>query len=397
MPKLTPSPVNAAQDAASKGAGAMATTTSTTTTPQAGVVGIDPGSAAEALADRLFVAAVDAVELLNVYLGHTHGLYRRLADDGPVTCNGLADDAGLDRRYLREWLQSQVVAGFVMVAGTDLDTAAFRLAPGGREVLVDETSPTYLAPLAQCATAAAQAVPALVEAFRTGAGVPYASYGPEALSAQAALNRPAYIHLLAAQWVPAIPGLAALLAGPARVADIGCGAGWAAIELAKAYPLVRVDGYDSDDASIALARRNAAEQGLTDRVTFEVRDLREPDTGMPRYDAVLLLECLHDMTYPSLVLRTVRGHLADGAVVIVMDERADETLVAASDDPVQRFLAGISPLWCLPQGVSGPTAQPYGAVFRPAHLREVARQAGFTGVDVLPIDHRFWRFYRLNP
>ena len=368
----------------------------TTTPPQAGVPAAADDSAAEALAGRLFLAAVDTVELLNVYLGHTHGLYRRLADNGPVTCSQLAHDADLDRRYLREWLQSQIVAGFVTIVGSDLDTAAFWLAPGGREVLADETSPNYLAPLAQCATAAAKAVPALVEAFRTGAGVPYASYGPEAVSAQAALNRPAYIHLLATHWVPAIPALADLLAGSARVADIGCGTGWAAIELARAFPFIHVDGYDSDEASITAARRNAAELGLTGRVVFEVSDLRESDAAGPRYDAVLLLECLHDMTYPALVLRTVRRYLAEGAVVIVMDERADENLVAPSDDPVQRFLAGISPLWCFPHAVSGPVAQPYGAVFRPAHVREVARQAGFTGVDVLSIDHPSWRFYQLH-
>jgi SAM-dependent methyltransferase len=356
----------------------------------------DSAAAAEELAGRLFGAAVDTVELLNVYLGHTHGLYRRLADAGPVTCDQLAHDCGLDRRYLREWLQSQAVSGFVTMAGTDLDTASFQLAPGGREVLVDETSPTYVAPLAQCVIAAAKAMPALVEAFRTGTGVPYASYGPEAVSAQAALNRPAYIHELAQQWVPAVPDLAALLAGSARVADVGCGAGWAAIELAKAFPSIHIDGYDSDEASIAAARRNALEHGVGERVAFEVSDLREPDPRMPRYDAILLLECLHDMTSPALVLRTVRGHLAERGMVIVMDERADETLIAPSEDPVQRFLAGLSPLWCFPQGVSGPDAQPYGTVFRPSHLREVARQAGFTGVDVLPIDHPSWRFYRLR-
>jgi SAM-dependent methyltransferase len=353
--------------------------------------------AAEELAGRLFLAAIDMIELLNVYLGHTHGLYRRLAESGPMACDELAHDAGLDRRYLREWLQSQAVAGFVTMTGTDLDTAVFRLPPGGREVLVDETSPTYLAPLAQSATSAAKVMPALVEAFRTGAGVPLASYGPEAVSAQAALNRPAYTHELARQWVPALPGLAALLAGPARVADVGCGAGWAAIELAKAYPSVRVHGYDSDEVSIAAARRNAIENEVSDRVTFEVSDLREPGPDMPRYDAVLLLECLHDMTSPALVLHHLRAHLTDGAVVIVMDERADEFLVAPSDDPVQRFLAGISPLWCFPQGVNGPAAQPYGAVFRPSDLRKVARQAGFAGVDVLPIDHASWRFYQLHP
>jgi 2-polyprenyl-3-methyl-5-hydroxy-6-metoxy-1,4-benzoquinol methylase len=371
----------------------MTTSRSTATTDPA----TDDGPAADELAGRLFLAAVDTVELLTIYLGHAHGLYRRLADDGPLTCGRLARDAGLDRRYLREWLQGQAVAGFLKADGVDFDTASFRLAPGVREVLVDETSPTYVAPLAQCATAVAQVMPALVNAFRTGAGVPYAAYGPDAVDAQAALNRPAYIHLLAEHWVPAIPDLARLLAGPARVADIGCGAGWAAIELAKAYPWVRIDGYDNDEASIARARRNAAEHRVADRVTFEVRDLCEPDPATPRYDAVLLFETLHDMTYPDRVLRTVRGQLAGSPVVVVMDERTDESLVTGSDDPVQRFFAGISPLWCLPQAITGPDTHPYGAVFRPAHLREVAERAGFTGVEILPIDHPTWRFYRLHP
>jgi 2-polyprenyl-3-methyl-5-hydroxy-6-metoxy-1,4-benzoquinol methylase len=355
------------------------------------------GAAANELADRLFVATVGAVELLNIYLGHMHGVYRCLADAGPQTCSRLADATGLDRRYLREWLQGQAVAGFVAVDGRDLDTASFRLAAGVGDVLVDDTSPTYSAPLAQCVTAAAQVIPELVKAFQSGAGVPYAAYGADAVNAQAALNRPSYIHLLSSDWIPAIPDLAATLARPARVADIGCGAGWAAIELAKSYPRIHVDGYDIDEASIAVARRNAAEHGVADRVTFEVADLRVQDPGTARYDAVLFFECLHDMSSPDQVLSAVRGRLAGEPVVIVADERADEELNPASDDPLQRFLAGISPLWCLPQAITGPDTHPYGAVFRPAHVREIAEKAGYTHVDILPIDHPSWRFYRLHP
>ena len=107
-------------------------------------------------------------------------------------------------------------------------------------------------------------MPQLLAAFRTGAGVPYASYGADAVEAQAALNRPAFVNQLVPDWIPQIPDVAALLATAAvstRVADVGCGLGWAAIELAKAYPHLHVDGYDSDEESITRARRNAADAG----------------------------------------------------------------------------------------------------------------------------------------
>ena len=55
-------------------------------------------------------------------------------------------------------------------------------------------------------------MPELLKAFRTGAGVPYASYGEDAVEAQAALNRPAFVNELVAEWIPQIPDVAALLA-----------------------------------------------------------------------------------------------------------------------------------------------------------------------------------------
>ena len=335
------------------------------------------------------------MELSTIYLGHTLGLYDALAAAGPLTTPELAIRTGLDERYVEEWAQAQAVSGFVAVeAGGD---PAYRLAPGVREVLVDELSPAYLAPLAQCLAAVGAVLPQLATAFRTGDGVPYAAYGPDAVSAQAALNRPAYANDLVGGWLPALPDLAARLADPvrpARVADLGCGAGWASIELAKAYPHLPIDGFDADEASIAEARRNAAAHRVTERVRFEVCDLADP--ADQRYDVVLLFECLHDMAYPDRVLRNVRAAVADDGWVVVMDEAVDEKLVAPTEDLVQRFFANASPLWCLPQGRMAPDARPVGAVMRPDTLRSLAAEAGFAAVDVLPIAHPFWRFYRLR-
>lgn len=351
-------------------------------------------AAVDALAGRLLVAGVETLELANVYLGHTLGLYSALAA-GPLTDVELAARTGLDERYVREWLQAQAVSGFVTVGSEQI----YGLAPGVREVLVDNLSPAYLAPLGQCMAALGTVLPHLVTAFRTGEGVPYSAYGPDAVSAQAALNRPAYANDLVATWLPALPELQARLAdtgNPARVADLGCGVGWASIELAKAFPHLSIHGLDSDEASIAAARRNAAAQAVDGQVRFEVRDLAAPTADLDRYDVTLLFECLHDMAYPDRVLRNVRQQTIDGGWVIVMDEAVDEELIAPNQDPVQRFFANASPLWCLPQGRPAPDANPVGTVMRPATLRALATEAGFEQVEVLPIDHPFWRFYRLR-
>ena len=102
------------------------------------------------------------------------------------------------------------------------------------------------------------------------------------------------------------------------------------------------------------------------------------------------------MAYPDRVLAATRGQLAEGGTLLVMDEATDDELVAPTEDPIQRLFAGISPLWCLPQGITGPDARPVGTVLRAGRLRELAAAAGFGAVDVLPIEHPLFRFYRLD-
>ena len=225
--------------------------------------------------------------------------------------------------------------------------------------------------------------------------MPYEAYGPDAVSGQAALNRPAFIHELTEHWVPAIPDVAARLADstrPARVADVGCGSGWAAIQLARAYPHLRIDGFDSDEASITAARRNAAESEVSDRVRFDVVDAAS-DYGRGGYDLVLFFECVHDMAHPVEALAAAREALAPGGTVIVMDERVSDSREVG--DPVQLFFATSSVLWCLPQGRVDPASQAVGTMMTTERFRELAKGAGWADVEVLGIDHPFWRFYRL--
>jgi SAM-dependent methyltransferase len=355
-------------------------------------------AAAEEISGRLFGEGVGAFHLLCVHVGRKLGLYAALDEAGPLSATELSQRTRLDRRYIREWLQAESTAGFLSVDG-DIDSGRFTLAAGVRETLVEETNPYYVGGLAPAVAAAGAAVGKVVDAFRTGDGVAYAEYGPDAVEAQAALNRPAFTNSLAAEWLPAVPDVLARLQDttrPARVADLGCGVGWASIALAQAFPHIRVDGIDGDDESISQARQNAAKCGVAERVDFEVGDISVDRPGAPKYDLILFMEVLHDLGHPVEALTAARKALATGGSVLVMDERVGETQPAPGD-PVEMFFAAASVLWCLPQGRVEPDSEPVGTIMRPGMLRDLAVRAGYGSVDVLPIEHPFWRFYRLVP
>jgi len=360
------------------------------------------------VADQVFHAILGAQETIHLYLGHRLGLYRALAGAGAVTPADLSARAGIDQRYAREWLEQQAVSGILDVAhdtddtddteeAADGQTRRYRLSAGAAEVLADPESLYYFAPVTAIAAGIAQALPRIVDAFRTGGGVPYAAYGTDLKNGIAAANRPMFRRQLAADWIPALPDIERRLrrAGPpAAVADLGCGSGWSTIALASAYPRAVVDGVDLDPASIEDARHNAADAGVTDRVRFMLQDAAKAMTG--KYDLVTFFETLHDMAHPVEALRTARAMLAPGGAVLVGDERVAETFTAPGDD-LERFNYGWSAPHCLAAALTEPGAAGTGTVLRPGTLRRYANDAGFGEVTILPIEHELWRFYRLDP
>ena len=260
--------------------------------------------------------------------------------------------------------------------------------------LVDPDSLACVAPLATFAVAGPGIVPALVGAYREGTGISFAGYGDDIRRAQEAGNRPQFTNLLASEWLPAMPDVVARLqAGPARVADIGCGCGWSSIAIARAFPTAVVHGYDSDEASVGDARVNAEASGVADRVTFTAADAADADG---HYDLVCCFEALHDMAHPVEALSTMRRLAGEEGVVFVVDERSADALTASDPDPVQRFFYAASVLHCLPVGRSEEGSAATGTVLRTAQLDEYAAAAGFSAVEVLPVDHAMFRLYRLR-
>lgn len=349
----------------------------------------------DALAERLVAATVSALELYGVHLGLRLGLYRALADRGPLTAAGLAEAAGVHPRYAREWLEQQAVAGLVRVDGGDADARRFTLPAPHRAVLVDPEDPAHVAPLALLVAGIGQTLPDLVDAYRSGGGVSWARYGADARDGQAAANRPVYRHDLPS-WLAAMPDVEARLdGGSGRIADLGCGAGWSTIALARRFPTARVVGLDADPSSVADAVRNVRDAGLADRVGVELVDAAE---GLSEggFDLVCLFEALHDLARPVEALASARSMLAPGGSVLVVDERVAESFTAPGDE-LERLMYGWSITLCLPTALAEQPSAGTGTVLRPAALRRLAAEAGFASTDVLPVEHDVFRLYRLRP
>jgi 2-polyprenyl-3-methyl-5-hydroxy-6-metoxy-1,4-benzoquinol methylase len=349
------------------------------------------------LADRLFGAAVGALELLNVYVGDRLGLYRELAASGPLTSAELSTAAGVAERYAREWLEQQAVAGILdVIDGTDAASRRYRIDAAVEQVVVDADQLTFLAPLASGVVGAARTIPAVLDAFRSGGGVPYAAFGDEFRRAIADLNRPMYLHQLGREWLPAMPDINRRLRAdpPACVLDVGCGCGWSTIAIAEAYPRVDVVGVDTDAASIAEARVNAARADVEWRTQFLVAGADGAGAAGP-FDLATAFECVHDMADPIGVLRRVREQLAPGGTMLIGDERVEDEFTAPSS-AIERFNYGWSTVHCLPAGMADRPSVGTGTVMRPATLRGYAMAAGFTRFEVLDIEHDFWNFYRLG-
>lgn len=351
-----------------------------------------------AFVERAFDATEGTFTIFTIYVGDRLGYYEALAAEA-LTARGLAERTGTDERYAREWLEQQTVAGIVGVEDetAPADERRFRLPPEHVEPLTDPDSFDYVPSLAQLVVGTVGPVREVVEAYRTGEGVPFAAYSPDLHEGQARMNRPAFLRRLADEWLASIPEVDDRLRNDpsARVADVGCGFGYSSIGIARGYPTVRVDGYDLDRESVERARENVAAAGLSDRVTIHRRDVADPSIE-GAYDLVIAFECVHDMADPVGALATMRRLAGEDSTVLVVDERTGDTFTAEGTE-IEWFLYGFSTLHCLPVGrAEGPSAAT-GTVMRTDTLREYAREAGFADVEVLPIEDVFFRFYRLVP
>lgn len=352
----------------------------------------------QAFAARLFASSLAAAELMTIYVGLQLGLYEDLANHPGSTLTDMARRTGIDARYLQEWLEQQVAADIVGVDDPNAAPAERRhsLPDSHADALIRDDTPVSVAPFALLPVGGVGPVlPAIMNAMRTGGGVPSSAYGEDLPGGRAGINKSVFVTSLA-RWIQQLlPEVHAQLSRPgARAADVACGSGWSSIALARAYPGLMVNGFDLEEDSVAAARANAREQGLADRVTFEAVDAA--DLAPRQYSLVCLFDALHDMARPVEVLRSCRRMLEPGASLLVMEPNASDAFHPSADE-TERFFYAVSVLHCLPISRSQQPSAATGTVIRPDTVRRYAVAAGLTSVKQLPPVHRFHRLYQLRP
>jgi SAM-dependent methyltransferase len=314
-----------------------------------------------------------AMSSVLIRIGDRLGLYRLLGDSAPTTSLDLAEQAGLDERYVREWLHNQAAAGWVSY---DPEHATFTLPPEHAALVSDENSPAFLLGGFDFVAAAWADEEVLATAFRTGDGIGWHQHDTRLFSGTERFFRPGYQANLVSTWLPALDGVVERLHEGIRVADVGCGYGAATVLLAAAFPRSTFTGFDYHDASIAAARVRAVDAGVESNVSFEVAGAKD-FTG--QYDLLCLFDCLHDMGDPVGAARWVRQALRPGGSVLLV-EPAGSDRPEDSHHALGRLFYACSTAICLPGSLAQEGRLGLGNQAGPSRLVELLHEAGFTSV-----------------
>ncbi|HEX7923195.1 MAG TPA: class I SAM-dependent methyltransferase [Bradyrhizobium sp.] len=314
-------------------------------------------------------AAMNASLML---LGDKLGLYKALAQQGPMNAAALAKATGTAGRYVQEWLSAQAASGYVEY---DSATGKFSMLPEQALALADEDSPVFLGAVGSLVGATFLDEPKITDAFRTGKGVGWNKRSECLFCGTARFFRTSYKHYLVQEWLPALEGVVDKLKKGAVVADVGCGHGVSTRLMAEAFPKSTFYGFDYHDGSIQAARMAAKEARLSDRVHFQTHSAK--DFPANKYDLVCFFDCLHDMGDPVGALKHTRSTLADDGTCLLIEPFANDRL-EDNLNPIGRVYYAASTMICTPASLDQEVGLALGAQAGETRLREVARQAGFS-------------------
>jgi SAM-dependent methyltransferase len=330
-------------------------------------------AALEAFVGRVIGDLGAAMHLPLVALGDRLGLYRAMAEAGPVTSAELAERTGCAERYLREWLAAQAASGY---AAYDPDGERFWLTPEQAVALADEDHPAFVAGGSLVVTAAGSIVERLEQAFKTGEGVGWHEHDPMLFVGTERFFRPGYIGNLLTTWLPALDGVEDKLRAGGRVADIGCGFGASTILIGSGFPAADVTGFDYHAPSIEAARSRARDAGV-ETIRFEVATSDDyPGTG---YDLIAFFDCFHDLGDPPAAARHAREALADDGTVMLVEPLAADRL-EDNLNPLGRAFYSASTLVCTPASLAQEGHVALGAQAGESRLRAILEAAGFSRV-----------------
>ncbi|MQA91034.1 MAG: methyltransferase domain-containing protein [Gemmatimonas sp.] len=341
----------------------------------------------DAFGDRVLAALNEASVLLMMSIGHRTGLFETMSRLEPSTSEEIAAAAGLDERYVREWLGALAVGRVIDVD----DLGRFSLPPE-HAALLTAAGEADLGVFAGYIPVLGSVEDDIIRCFREGGGVPYSRFD-RFHELMAEDSGQTVLPALHSHILPLVSGLRERLGQGIDIADLGCGRGRALLDLASHFPASAFVGYDLSSEAIAHATAQAEAQGLTN-IRFEVRDLSDFDvTAEPHaFDLVTTFDAVHDQAKPANLLRGIRRSLRPSGVYLMQDIHAHSHLHGNMDHPVGPFLYTVSCMHCmtvsLAQGGDG-----LGTMWGRERATKMLHEAGFSKVEIHQLDHDFQNDY----
>jgi SAM-dependent methyltransferase len=339
-------------------------------------------AAVEAFGARLTQALNEAGVLLMSSIGHRLGIFDAMADGKPVTSAALAERAGLEERYVREWLGSMTAGRIVDM---DAVAATYHL-PAEHAALLTRGGEANMAVYAQYIPLLGSMEEEILRCFRAGGGVPYERFH-RFHEVMAEDSGQTVLPVLFDSILPLAPDLPGRLEEGIRVLDAGCGRGHALALMAERYPASEFVGYDLSQEAVKYGADLAAERGLSN-LHFEARDLSDFDRAAEpaAFDLVTTFDAIHDQAHPLALLRGIRRTLKPGGVYLAQDIHASSHHHLDSDHPMGAMLYAVSTMHCmtvsLAQGGEG-----LGTMWGREKAREYFDKAGFSTIEVHQLPH----------
>lgn len=325
------------------------------------------------LAGKVMTDVAGAMGVLLGYIGDQTGVYSALGAQGPCTATALAENLGMNDKYVHEWLASNAANGYVSY---NPDNDQFYLTPEQAIVFAQEGHPACMQGFFQSIVSQFESYEKAVATFRSGEGRPWSDQTACCFCGTDRFFRPGYEANLISSWIPALDGVDSKLVSGAKVADIGCGHGSSTVLMAQAFPNSKFYGFDFHEPSIEQARQNAADVGVTN-AEFHVTTAKEyPGDD---YDFACMFDALHDMGDPVGAASHIRSTLKPDGTFMLVEPLAGDS-VRENLHPLGAIYYAYSTMICTPASLSQEVGLGLGAQAGPKRLTEILQQGGFTSV-----------------
>lgn len=237
----------------------------------------------------------------------------------------------------------------------------------------------------------------LPESFKSGLGLPYDAFGPEGARGVERLLAPWFRTQLVPIALPKLDGIVAKLKAGVKVADVGCGAGVALLEMAKAYPKSAFHGYDISKHALERAEANKSQAGVRNATFHDANGDALPGDGS--FDLVTTFDCIHDMPNPDSVIRAIRKALKPDGTWLIADIHSKPTFEEnLTDNPMAGMMYGFSVLSCMSSALSEPGGAGLGTLgFNEPVARAMTAEAGFTRFKRHDFENPFNAYYEVRP